>query len=124
MDSSETYEDESTINMVEDAEEEGEEHDDSFTSNDILFMKLVFERIFFPIIIRVSNQSPSLICYDGEYAQIEATFQSMISLAEQAKIELMKLPAATTMLYQPNDLMRSHCLIHQYVHTAVSARKI
>lgn len=108
------------IGDAEDIEilEQDDEDDVSFTANDVIFMKITFQRIFFPIMFGISKGSPSLLCYDGDYPQIEATFMNLINVANQLNIELLKFPASTTMLYQPNDLMRSHCLIHKYVRSS------
>ena len=103
-------EEESIIEEGVDAED-----DDQFTSNDVLFFELLYREIFVPIVCKRSNGSPSLLCYDGEFAQIEATFTQLIQLIDGKSVEITKFPSATTMMYQPNDIMRDHCLIHQYV---------
>lgn len=93
--------------------------DDSFTSKDVVFFEKLYAEVIIPAIL-ISNGKPALLCYDGEFAQVEATSTVLLlQLIKNKKIELLKLPAGSTMLYQPNDLMRTHCIIHRYVHSDV-----
>ena len=83
-------------------------------------METVFNTIFFPVIKERGKGAPSLMCYDGEYEQIEATFSELIPQAKEnaVQLELLKLPASNSLLYQPNDVMRSHSIIHRIVKSA------
>eukprot|EP01039_Chlorochromonas_danica_P011413 gene11414-12757_t len=59
-----------------------------------------------------------LLLYDGDYPQIEATFTKVIPTIEHNSIELQKLPGGGSLQFQPNDLMRAHNIIHNYVNSS------
>ncbi len=61
---------------------------------------------------------PILLCFDGDYPQIEATFSVLLPLITGTGIEALKLPGGCSMSFQPNDLMRSHSIIHSYTRSA------
>ena len=94
-------------------EKEEEEEEDPFTSDDATFMETVFSTIFFPIIKERAKGSPSLMCYDGEFDHIEATFTALIPhlKKESVPLELLKLPASTSLLYQPTMLCEATALV-------------
>lgn len=55
---------------------------------------------------------PMLLTLDGEYPQIVAVFNRVIEIAKSNNIEILKFPGGSSMQYQPNDLIRSHAIIH------------
>jgi hypothetical protein len=56
-----------------------------------------------------------LLTLDGDHPQIEAIFNAVLSTARTESIELLKFPGGSSLQFQPNDLMKSHVIIHQYV---------
>jgi hypothetical protein len=60
-------------------------------------------------------QDPMLLTLDGDHPQIEAVFNDLLPLAISQNIEFLKFPGGGSLQFQPNDLMRSHAIIKQYV---------
>lgn len=67
-----------------------------------------------PVIARSStdvHSTPMLLTFDGDFAQIKATFRSIMSHVSACNIEMLKFGGGSSMMYQPNDLMRAHAII-------------
>lgn len=64
-----------------------------------------------------SELEPMCLSFDGDFPQIEASFVAGLEVARELKIDLQKFPGGTSLMYQPNDVMRSHSMIHRYVQS-------
>jgi hypothetical protein len=65
-----------------------------------------------------------LLTFDGDHPQIEAVFNKVLARADPNHIELLKFPGGSSLQFQPNDLMRSHAIIHQYVKSTHYANAV
>jgi hypothetical protein len=67
-----------------------------------------------------SDNEPILLTLDGDYSQIEATFRCALDICAEHNIEVLKFPGGTSLMYQPNDLMRSHQILKSVVKSMMS----
>ena len=63
-----------------------------------------------------------LLMFDGDFAQIEATFRKFISVCNKNGIEIQKIPGGGSLQWQPNDLMRAHNIIHNFLNSSAYSR--
>eukprot|EP01034_Spumella_vulgaris_P014363 gene14363-18334_t len=62
-----------------------------------------------------SALEPMLLTFDGDHPQLEAVFNKLIGVADEQNIAYQKFPGGGSLMFQPNDLMRSFAILHQYV---------
>jgi hypothetical protein len=57
-----------------------------------------------------------LFCFDVGHPQIEAVFVAVLNVIDNTGIQLLKLPCGGSQQWQPNDKMKAHMVLHQYVN--------
>ncbi len=116
----EEEEDEDDEDLDSDEENiDGDEEDNSISNRKL--MGEILLSAFLPRMIegRLSDEEKCALCYDGDRPQIEASYGPVIIhiTSNNLPVELLKLPAGCSLIFQPNDQMRSHAIIHRMVKT-------
>lgn len=110
--------------FIEDDDDAADDDEDiegtnCLSANDIKLMEDILTEVFTPIIAdrRINEDDKCCLSFDGDRPQIEATYRQLLAHIEEEKLplELLKFPAGCSLLFQPNDQMRSHAIIHKLV---------
>jgi hypothetical protein len=76
------------------------------------------------VIMNNEYGEPILFMYDGDFEQIEATWNLGLATCNSLGIEIFKIPGGGSLQWQPNDLMRAHNIIHTYCNSSKYHAKV